>query len=204
MVPYITTITWGGSSTIFHNHAIFYNDFWSSSRGHKQRSLGEGRYTKTCIEHIWNQRSILTGFMGLTRRADDWPDGWHRDGCRWDWYQRVRMPAPVALLGRPRVHGRGYWNKAQKMMWMRKIEQNKEICVKTYIVLLNIHDFSFASTVKDLPGLSPKSAVRYPWLWGPKETWEGLSKGGRPSTPRPLGGPFTLRAVGTGDTQMCT
>lgn len=57
----------------------------------------------------------------------------------------------------------------------------------------------FVSRAKVLPGLSPKSAVRYPWPWGPKETWEGLSKGGRPSTPRPFVGPFTLRAVGTGE-----
>lgn len=166
-------------------------------------TLGEVSYTMTCVEYILSQRAVLIGFTGLTRRTDYRPDGWHRDGCRWDGYQRVRMPAPVALLGRPRVHGRGYWtlktdteNNVNTENWAIEHVQ--------HIVLLKICDFSFVFRVKDLPALSPKSAVRYPWPWGPKETWEGLSKGGRPSTPRPLVGPFTLRAVGTGDTHVCT
>lgn len=35
------------------------------------------------------------------------------------------------------------------------------------------------------------------------ETCEGLSNGGRPSTPRPFVGPFTLRAVGTANKHTC-
>lgn len=47
---------------------------------------------------------------GLTRRTHDRPDRWHGDGRRWDGDQRVRVPAPMALLGGPRVHGKRHWN----------------------------------------------------------------------------------------------
>lgn len=139
-------------------------------------------------------RDVLIVLSGLTRRTNYRPDCWHRNGGRWHGYKWVRMPAPVALLGRSWVdHDWGHWNwkQTKTIMSIENTEQAEEKLIFVWHKCFR---------VKDSPGLSPKSAARYPWLWGPKDTWEGLSKGGRPSTPKPLVGPFTLRAVGTEDT----
>lgn len=97
------------------------------------------------------------------------------------------------FLGGPEVIVKDPKNKPQtpkmKPEWHQKIKNkdNKDK-IKSFLQFWGL-----------LPGLSSNSAVRYPWLWAPNETWEGLSKGGRPSTLRPFVGPFTLRAVGTGE-----
>lgn len=134
-----------------------------------------------------------------TWRANYWTNCRHRDSRWWDWDQGAGMPAAMALLRGTGVHCRGYWssNRDQKQRYI----QIQQIRRKTS---WRWKKNNREKKKKGLPGLSPKSGVRYPWACGTKETCEGLSNEVWTSTPRPFVGPFTLRAVGTASTHIHT
>lgn len=86
-----------------------------------------------------------------TRRAYYWTDCWHGDSRGWDGHQGTRMPAPVALLWRTRVHGGGHWIR----------ETEHVITGKQQKVAVIQQETSITGTVPQL-----SSAV--PWNLGPQ------------------------------------